>query len=70
MPGDSPGVVSRKHSWIGKKTEFFSIRCTPEEKIEIQRCAQQLGGLGVSRYLINLHHRNLGRLGGSSGTPS
>jgi hypothetical protein len=47
--------------WVGRKTEVVMIRMTPAEKQEIAKAAENKGGLGISRYLLNLHHRTAGR---------
>ena len=47
----------QKVPWDRPKTTSIVIRCTPEEKRLIEKAASDAGGLPVSRYILNLHHR-------------
>lgn len=56
------GTTAEARAWTGRKSALLTIRVTPKEKEEVTRAAEETGGLGVSRYLLNLHHREVGNL--------
>ena len=48
--------------WEDVKTERLSIRVTEAEKKELQKVANANGGQSLSRYLLCLHHKEMGRM--------
>lgn len=60
MP-QSPNDEERQ-IWEGEKSEKLFIRMTREEKSDLKKVTNRLGGQSMSRYLLNLHHRTQGRL--------
>lgn len=53
-----------KYPWEGVKSVQYQIRMTPAEKEELERLCAAMGGIKPGRYLLNLHHRVMGRLEG------
>lgn len=48
--------------WAGPKKKTVCIRVTVQEMAELKEAAEERGGIGVGRYLMNLHHRKVGNL--------
>ena len=60
--GSAAKKMEKTHAWSGVKGERIIIRVTERERTEIEKAARDQGGVGISRYLINLHHAKAGRL--------
>lgn len=56
-----------KYPWEGVKSIQYQIRLTPAEKQELEKLCNANGGIKVGRYLVNLHHKAMGRLEGDRG---
>lgn len=50
------------YPWEGKRTERWEMRLTPAEKQELIEVCRHHGGISITRYLMNLHHKSMGRL--------
>ena len=60
-------LKERVYVWDGPKSERLQIRLTPMERQEIDELCRIRGGISIGRYLLNLHHVSMGRLGASKG---
>lgn len=56
-------MENKIYPWDGPKTDRLEIRVTPTEKKELEELCRMCGGIGLGRYLVNLHHRAMGRFG-------
>jgi len=48
--------------WKGTKTARIEIRCTPDEKKDLEKTCMEKGGISLAQHLMTLHHKDKGRL--------